>query len=244
MAYYGTAGTDALGVLGEAPPEKIVDRLRDAAAKFDTPDREVQIAFELIVTVVDGSPGSDGDYSHNISREDVRQYAKAARRNDALLILDIQPGRSGFLPKVKHWEEFLKQPGVGLALDSEWHMSDGQIPAQTIGQTRAEEINKVSTYVSGIVEENNLPNKLFILHTFREDMLLNEGKIKQRPGLAMVEHLDGFGGQKLKKHKYRKLQEPKQFHMGFKLFYDEDTNLMSPKETLQLNPPPEYISYQ
>ncbi len=244
VAYYGTAGTDVLGVLGSKPPGKIVERLRRVAAKYEAPQRQAQIAFELIVTIADPMPGPDGDYSHHIDRSDVRRYVEVARRNDALVVLDIQPGRGDFLPAVKHWEEFLKQPHVGVALDSEWHMAPGQVPAQTVGQTRAEEINEVSAYLSKIVERHNLPNKLFLLHTFREDMLLNEEKIKQRPGLAMVQHLDGFGDQKLKISKYRKLQEPEQFHMGFKLFYDEDTNLFTPKEVLDLDPPPDYISYQ
>lgn len=118
------------------------------------------------------------------------------------------------------------------------------MPAQTIGQVRADEVNTVSAYVAGIVEKHNLPQKLFLLHTFREDMLLHEGKIKQRPGLAMVEHVDGFGSQKLKRATWRRVREPSLFHMGFKLFYDEDINLMSPHEVLGLDPPPDYISYQ
>jgi hypothetical protein len=244
VAYYGTAGTDALGVLGSAPPEQIVPRLRKAAAGYTSPGVQTQIAFELIVTVADGAPGPDGDYSHSIDTDKVRHYVQVARRNHALVILDIQPGRGAFLPAVKHWQKFLKQPNVGLALDAEWHMGPGQVPGATVGQVEAGEVNKVSAYLSGLVARNHLPNKLFVLHTFRDDMLLHENRIQPRPGLAMVQQLDGFGTQHLKIAKYDKLQKPKRFHMGFKLFYTQDTDLMSPQEVLGLDPPPDYVSYQ
>jgi len=44
--------------------------------------------------------------------------------------------------------------------------------------------------------------------------------------------------------KYRSLQYPDLFNMGFKLFYDEDTPMLGPAETLALIPPPSYVSYQ
>ncbi len=57
------------------------------------PHRTVQIVYELIASVAQASPGSDGDYSSFISDADVRRYVRAAKRNDALLVLDLQPGR-------------------------------------------------------------------------------------------------------------------------------------------------------
>ncbi len=57
VAYYGSANTGALGVLGETSPDRMVSRLREAAAPFERPGSEVQIVFELIVTVADAAPG-------------------------------------------------------------------------------------------------------------------------------------------------------------------------------------------
>ena len=34
------------------------------------------------------------------------------------------------------------------------------------------------------------------------------------------------------------------FHNGFKLFYEEDTNLMSPRQVLALRPPPDIVVYE
>jgi hypothetical protein len=36
----------------------------------------------------------------------------------------------------------------------------------------------------------------------------------------------------------------KGFHNGFKLFYDEDVNMFSPREVLGIKPRPDLITYQ
>ena len=60
VAYYGTAGTSALGVLGETGPDVMHERLRLAAKAFKATGRPVRLVYELIVTVADRSAGSDG----------------------------------------------------------------------------------------------------------------------------------------------------------------------------------------
>ena len=39
-------------------------------------------------------------------------------------------------------------------------------------------------------------------------------------------------------------REAREFHPGFKLFYEEDTDLMSPKQVMQLRPKPEIVVYE
>src|ERR1700741_697254 len=56
VAYYGTAGTGSLGVLGEARPDAIMPRLARAARDFAVGGRSVQPVFELIVRVARGGP--------------------------------------------------------------------------------------------------------------------------------------------------------------------------------------------
>jgi hypothetical protein len=36
----------------------------------------------------------------------------------------------------------------------------------------------------------------------------------------------------------------RRFHAGFKLFYHEDTNLMTPRQVLKLQPRPEFVVYE
>jgi hypothetical protein len=243
VAYYGTAGNAALGVLGEGSPDVMLPRLRRAARGF-AGGRRIQVAYELIATVAQGKPGADGDYSQMIDMAKVEQYVDQARRNKVLVILDLQPGSGNFLPQAKRLERFLIQPHVGLALDPEWRMPPGKVPGRTIGSVRAAEVNSVSAYVSGLVRQHHLPQKLFVLHEFRSSMLPDVQNIVPRPGLAMVQHIDGFGTRSEKDATWRRLRRPQQFHMGYKLFYDEDIHRYGPADVLRFRPVPELISYQ
>jgi hypothetical protein len=244
VAYYGTAGNPALGVLGEAGPDGILPRLRAAARGFDTADRRVQIAYELIATVAQAGPGKDGKYRRTIEMAQIRRYVDAARRHRLLIVLDVQPGRSDFLTEVVKLRPFLEQPHVGLALDPEWRMAAGQVPGRTIGRVSAAEVNAVSAYLAGIVRERRLPEKLFILHQFRASMIPDIARVRAQPGLAMVQHIDGFGTRAEKDATFSRLRRPKQFHIGYKLFYDEDVRPYTPRDVLAFRPTPEYISYQ
>jgi hypothetical protein len=208
VAYYGTANTGSLGVLGEDSPDDITERLRRAARPFAGPHRKVQIVYELIASVAQASAGPDGDYSNYIAHADVRRYVRAAKRNDALLVLDLQPGRSDFLPQARHFRWALRKPWVGLALDPEWHMGPHGVPGQAIGHVSAGAVNEVSRFVARIVAKHQLPQKLFMVHQFRADMVRHIGRIKHREGLAMVQHVDGFGSRRQKLATYHAVAKP------------------------------------
>ncbi|MCA2212095.1 hypothetical protein [Jidongwangia harbinensis] len=243
VAYYGTAGTSVLGVLGEGTPDRMLPKLRAAARGF-AGDRKVQVAYELIATVAQAKPGSDGDYSQMIEEAKIQRYVDQARRNKVLVILDLQPGRGSFLPQARRLERFLVQPHVGLALDPEWRMPPGKVPGRTIGRVSAAEVNSVSEYVSGLVARHRLPEKLFVLHQFRSSMIPDVGKVQKRPGLAMVQHIDGFGTRSEKDATWKRLRRPRQFHMGYKLFYDEDIKRYRARDVLKFKPVPDLVSFQ
>lgn len=174
----------------------------------------------------------------------MERYLRAARRNKVLLVLDIQPGRSGFLEVARRWRWALERPWVGLALDPEWRMAAGEVPGETIGQVRAAEVNRVSRWLARLARRHDHPQKLFVLHQFRRDMVVDIDDVVDRPRLAMVQHADGFGTQAQKRSTYDTVAEPDQFVMGFKLFYDEDTDLMTPSQVLRLRPRVRFVSYQ
>ncbi len=249
---YGTAGTGSLGVLGEVPPEEASQRLLAGAIPYaKASGRQILPAFELITTVAQRSPGADGSYSFAQPEEQVQRYLDVARAHKYLLVLDFQPGRATFLEQVKRYERFLRQPDVGIALDPEWVLKPGQQPSRQIGTTDAATINEVSAYVAGIVEQENLPEKLFIVHQFQTRMIPDREQVIARPGLSTLVHVDGFGGQKAKKDTYRVLAATEgaartngQLFNGFKLFLDEDTDLMTPAEAMALTPQPDLVSYQ
>lgn len=244
--YYGTAGTGALGVLGETSPQKAAERLEKAAAPFGRASgTEVLPAFELITTVASSAAGKDGDYSDELDGDSVQEYIDVARENDLLVVLDFQPGRADFLDQVRKYEEYLLQPNVGVALDPEWKLKPGQRPLQQIGGTRAGPVNDVSEYLSRLVTENDLPEKIFLVHQFKSYQLPDRDEIVDREGLATVLHVDGFGSQEAKFQTYGVLaSRDGQFVNGFKLFYDEDTDLLTPAETMKIKPRPMLVSYQ
>ena len=76
--------------------------------------------------------------------------------------------------------------------------------------------------------------------------MVDDTRLQERPGLSMVLNADGFGGPSIKKAKYRAFtRSPRDFfHTGFKLFYREDTNLMTPRQVLRLKPPPDVVIYE
>ncbi len=244
VAFYGGATTSALGVLGEGTPDQAARRLEPVARRYARPGRPVLPAFELIVTVAQSSAGADGNYSAPTAFRDIRRYLAAARRARMLLLLDIQPGRADFLREVRRYERFLREPDVGLALDAEWSMRPGQVPGQTIGSTDAATINRVSAYLAGIVRRGRLPQKLLVIHQFTPQMVRNRAAVRSRPGLAVTFHIDGFGGQFAKRSKYRELRARRPFFNGFKLFYDEDRDMLTPREVLGLRPAPDLVTYQ
>lgn len=244
VAYYGTAGTGALGVLGKTSPARMQHQLHRAGRTFARAGRPVQLVYELIVTIADRHPGKDGDFSHDIARRQVRPYLRAAHRNDALVLLDIQPGHADFLSVAKRWRWALRDPWVGLALDPEWRMSGHDAPGQVIGHVRAGEVNRTSAWLSRLVERDRLPQKLFVLHQFRTAMIEHIGKVKARPGLAMVQHVDGFGTPGEKRQTFHAVVRPGKFVLGFKLFYQVDIHRMSARQVFRLRPRVRFVSFQ
>jgi hypothetical protein len=246
VAHYGTAGTGALGVLGEGTPEQAGPRLLRAAAPFaKASGRPVLPAFELIASIAQRRPGQDGTYSTYIADADIARYLAAARKVKALVVLDLQPGRTDFVTQARHFEKFLRQPDVGLALDPEWKLTPKQVPLRQIGVTDAASINRVSSYLANLTLRHRLPEKLFVVHQFRHDMIRDRGRVVPRPGLATVVHLDGFGTQGVKRDVYAALSvKTGPLHNGLKLFIDEDTEMFTPTQAMAFRPRPELITYQ
>lgn len=244
-AFYGTAGTSSLGVLGENTPDAAFKRIKRAGKPFLKRGEKLMPVYELIVTVADSTdnPAAAGDHSHDILHSSVQTYIDAAHRNGALLLLDLQPGRTDFLETAKRWEWALQDPWVGLALDPEWRVGPAEVPGQVYGSVSAKEINRTAGWLSKLTQAGGLPEKLFVLHQFQDGMIPDIGKVRARDGLAMVQHVDGFGSPAIKLATYDNVARPKKFTMGFKVFYDEDVPRMLPREVRSI-PAVRFVSFQ
>ncbi len=246
VAYYGIVGTT--NILGRTNNPNAdaegVERQARAYAKFGEP---VLPAFELVTTIASPYPGPQGTYSSPVDPSTVARYLAAARRHKLLLILDFQPGRGEFLPEVKRYARFLRDPAVGVGLDPEWKLGPTELPDQELGSASAASINAVSNYLSRFVAKHRLPQKLFIIHEFRLSELPDRNKILIRPGLATVLQMDGLGTVKTKLESFRQVtRHAKHFQIGFKVFlrHVDDPVTMTPKQVMKLHPQPAYISYQ
>jgi hypothetical protein len=245
VGFYGAPQDDALGALGIGSPAQMAARLRKVARAYRRGGRPVLPTFELIASVASGAPGDDGNYSYRQPAAVIDRYLKAARKERALLLLDVQPGRANFMTEVRRLRPWLEQPDVSLALDPEWRVGPGQIPGKVIGTVGVGEVNRVTRYVRGIVRSRRLPQKLLLIHQFTPDMIPDKQRLLRPRELAVTVNVDGFGDQPNKIAKYEELVGgDRGFHHGFKLFYEEDTNLMSPKQVLRLRPKPEIVVYE
>jgi hypothetical protein len=245
VAYYGAPQDDELGILGIGPPRRAARLLERQAKPYATPRRPVLPAFELIAAIVTSEAGDGGDHSMRQDASTIRRYLRVARAHRMLLLLDIQPGYAPFLQEAKALEHWLKEPDVGLALDPEWSMKPPLLPAQEIGSTDAATVNEVSRYLSRLVRTHDLPQKLLVVHRFTREMIENEDALERNPGVGLVVNVDGFGDRPNKISKYREFtRDLRRRFNGFKLFYHEDLNLMSPRMVLRLRPEPDLVVYE
>ena len=245
VGFAGAPQSDALGALGQGSPYHAANRLEDQAKPYRRRSvKPIYPAFELIAVIALAHPGGDGKYRYRQPEEVIRRYLRVARRKEFLLLLDIQPGRSTFIEEARLLKPYLRLRSVGLALDPEWNMGDHGVPGQRVGHVGAGMINQVSRLMHRQAKRRDLPEKALVVHQFTEDMVRNESEIKERGRVDVVLNADGFGTPAQKRAKYKQLAPRDPLLPGFKLFYEEDTNLMSASEVLNLRPKPFYIVYE
>ena len=245
VAFYGAPQAAALGTLGIGTPAEAGRRLLRQARPYARKTRPILPAMELLATIANRDAGGDGLFMTRQSDATINRYLRAARRIRALLILDIQPGRADFLTEMRRLEPWLRQPDVGLALDPEWHVREGEVPGQVIGSVDAAVVDRVARELSAMVQAGRLPEKLLLVHQFTENMITDKARLRARAGVALTINVDGFGDRPNKIAKYDAFtSEAVRFNDGFKLFYEEDTNLMQPRDVLALGPPPDVVVYE
>lgn len=247
VAFYGAPQDDELGVLGIGTPATAARKLERVARGYDRKSRPALPAMELIATVAAAHPGEDDRYNLRQDDATIERYLRAARKAKALLVLDVQPGHADFLSEVLRLEKWLREPDVSLALDPEWH-TPGAVPGSEIGSVTAAQVNEVAAWLAGIVEKHDLPEKLLVVHQFTADMIRDRGQLQAPKGIALTLNVDGFGDRPNKLAKYAEFTAARgragSIHDGFKLFYREDTNLMTPGAVLDLRPPPDLVVYE
>lgn len=248
VATYGHPGAPVLGVLGETDLDGAVRDVQDRAAQYESlTDKRVVPTFELITTVASAHAGEDGDYSDEADPSDLVPWIERAQEEGIYVVLDLQPGRSSFTDQVTRYEELLEYPNVGLALDPEWRLEPDQHHLTQIGHVGADEVNATADWLADLTAENDLPQKLFVLHQFQRQMLRDRDTIDTtHDELQTLVHVDGNGAPGAKRETWDSLMKdlPDGMALGWKNFIDEDTPMFTPEQTMEIEPEPSLITYQ
>lgn len=249
FGYSGYPGAPGQGRLGIGSLEDRMNEI-EQRGKAWRGGRELLPVMELIAVTVHGSPGRDGMYRSRAPESVIKKWHDAATKHKALLLLNIQPGRADFIDEVKYFEKWLKYPNVGVALDPEWAVEKGQVPGRAFGRTTGAELNQVGSYLSRLVETNNLPQKVMLFHQLHVTIVKKPKDLKQHAGVVYINSVDGIGspGAKIATYKAVMRTRPAYVHAGFKIFYKEDVatgkRLITAKDVLSLKPQPEYILFE
>jgi len=247
VTFYGHPHDPGMGIVGEHEIAELTGILRDEAANYAAADpaRPVIPALEIIATVAQRVPGSDGTYILDTDTETLTEYIDFAAEQGMVVILDLQVGRGTVAAELEKVRELLARPNVHLAIDPEFAVAEGEIPGEYIGSIDAESITYAQKVLAEISATHGIPPKMLIVHQFREDMIRDKNQLAPVPGVQLVIDADGYGAPELKTAVYNFLvrDEPVEFS-GVKLFYGQDVPLMTPQEILALVPAPDVIIYQ
>jgi hypothetical protein len=251
VAYYGNFYSVHMGVLGEYPPDKMLNMLTLAANAWAAADPSTPVvpALDYIAVSAQNVPARDGKYRLRMPAGQIEKAINLGDRIEGLVFLDVQPGWSIVEEELPGLAPYLKRPNVELALDPEFALTDGKRPGTRVGTLNAVQINFAARFLARIVRENHLPPKILVVHRFTESMVTDFHTIKPLPEVEIVMDMDGFGSPVLKVSTYKAYiaRQPVQF-TGFKLFYKNDVrngqHLMTPAEVLRLSPRPSFILYQ
>lgn len=252
VAYYGNFYSKGMGVLGEYPEDVMLQKLQAEVAKWTAADPSTPAipAIHYIAVTAQGSPQPDGTYRLRMPAEQIQRGIDIANKINGLYFMDIQVGLSTLPSELPRLEPFLKQPNVHLGIDPEFAMHNGEKPGTVIGTFSSADINYAVSFLDRIVEENNLPPKILVVHRFTQGMVTGYKNIKPTKNVQVVIDMDGwgFGAKKINTYQRVITPEPVQF-TGFKLFYKNDlkapsTRMLTTDEILSLQPKPIYIQYQ
>ncbi|TMU85939.1 hypothetical protein FGG79_12155 [Bacillus sp. BHET2] len=247
VTYYGTPVSEHMGILGKLEPEEYIKKLKEQTQVYSDldPERPAVPTIELITTMAQNAPGKDGDYVRMTAEENIETYVELAEKHDALVLLDIQLGTDTVMNQVQMIEKWLKHPNVNLAIDTEFHVAEGEKPGEDLGQVDGRDIQEAVEYLSELTEKNNLPDKLVLVHQFTGPVLTHKDAIEPTDNVEVAINFDGWGAAADKQALYRKYirDEPHQYG-AFKIFYDKDEPVMKPEDVLKMDPSPAVINYQ
>jgi len=252
VAYYGNFYSTGMGVLGQYPPDVMLQKLASTTALWQAADPSTPVipAIHYIVETAQADKSKSGYYIARMPDSQIDIALQLAAKAHALVFLDFQVGTSDVERELPMYEKYLSLPNVHVGIDPEFSMKTGAPPGTVVGTMDASDVNWAAQYLAGLVKAHNLPPKILIVHRFTQAMVTHATRIQPLPQVQIVMDMDGWGSEakKITTYVWIVAAEPVQF-TGFKLFYKNDlkppsTGMMTPAEVLSLTPAPIYIQYQ
>ena len=252
VAYYGNYYSKQMGVLGEYPPEVVLEKLRTEVASWTAADPTTPVvpAIHYIAVVAQGSAGRSGLWRSRMPDDQIDQALAMAKQLDGLVFLDVQVGQSTLQSELPALEKYLAMPNVHLGIDPEFSMKFGDAPGTVIGTFSAADVNYAVSYLASLVKKHELPPKVLVVHRFTMNMVTGTSLIRPMPEVQVVMDMDGWGTTAKKIGTYTNIVAPLPVQFtGLKLFYHADlrspsTSMLTKEQVLGLTPAPIYIQYQ
>lgn len=243
LTYYGNPDSGLLGILGQLEPDELVARVNEHARTYNELNgfRGIQPGFHLVYMTAQAYEGNDGLYTRRLDKDQLEQYIQLACENEFFIFLDLQLGRADMETEIEKLLPYLRRSQVHLSLDPEFAMEPDEVPGQQIGQLDASQINRAQQILQDLVEENNLGDKVLIVHQFTDEMITNKDQIEDFPRVRLVIDMDGFGEGATKLAKYRTYSAPAEYG-GIKIFFQQDTPPLTEQEILHVRP--DVVIYQ
>ncbi len=252
VGYYGNFLSRGMGVLGEYPPDRMLEMLATEVRKWEAADPTTPVipVIDYIAVTAQASPGPDGFYRARMPESEIDKALALAAKADGIVVLEVQSGKADLQGEITRLEKYLALPQVHLALDPEFRMKYGQPPGTAVGTVDAADVNAAAGYLATLVRDRHLPPKVLIVHRYTRAMVTHAGKIVPLPEVQIVMDMDGWGPPNRKYASYNSYirDEPVQF-TGFKIFYKNDvkqagTRVLAPEAILRLTPQPIFIQHQ
>jgi hypothetical protein len=271
VAFYGNPASPTLGAMGQVTPQGALTMMQEGGVLegypetgcFPSPCRGMVPPGLLEGYAQDGahvvptfnyiaSVAAPGCGSTLFPAEHFQEAIDLAAEVGGYVMFDLQPGSEDFLSHAQFYEEALRLPHVGLAIDPEWRCGwPGQTEFDRIGTVTAAEINQVIEWVADLVNREGLPQKLILIQQFTDGMIQDRDQLVERPEVQVVIQMDGEGQGSLggKEGSWRQVTagtEDNHWRWGWKNFFvrDHADGPYSPEQTIDRQPVPVYVSYQ
>ncbi len=260
IGYYGRPNTQSLGILGQSDIDNLVEKMRKKEAYFNKELEgkvNIQMAFHIIYGLATPDAGRRNTYMLRLSNESLMKYIKRAQEEGFKVIIDLQMGANSPAEALNLVLKYLKYNDVHLALDPEFKIPKHRRypPGRFIGHIFANQLNEAQEIMSEYLIENNLGKRELLVHMFHKRMLRKKDEVKKFDNINLIYNIDGHGDPAVKIKIYNALYTQNEKNIaksGFKIFYNNDTHIMTPKQIIgweetkgrQLWTKPYYINYQ